>query len=129
MNSAQRKYGMDAELIWKDRKRFMGMPLSFTRYRLIKKGDKWLKLFSDVGLLYSLVDELNIYRVMDISLHQSLFDKIFKTGTVILYSNDERLPEFRLRHISKPYRIREMLSNFVESERAKRNVRLSEFQY
>ena len=78
MNSAQKKYGMDAELLWKDRKRYLGMPLSFTRYRLIKKGDKWLKLFSDIGLLYSLVDELNIYRVQDITLHQTLFDKIFK---------------------------------------------------
>ena len=129
MNSAQRKYGMDAELIWKDRKRYLGMPLSFTRYRLIRKGDKWLKLFSDIGLLYSLVDELNIYRVQDISLHQSLFDKIFGTGTVILYSNDERLPVFKLRHIARPYHVREMLSNMVEQERIKKNVRISEFQY
>ncbi len=129
MNSAQRKYGMDAELIWKDRKRYLGMPLSFTRYRLIRKGDKWLKLFSDIGLLYSLVEELNIYRVQDITLHQTLFDKIFGTGTIILYSNDERNPEFKLRHIARPYHVREMISNMVEQERIKKNVRISEFQY
>lgn len=126
--STKRKYGMDAELLWKDRKRYFGLPWSFTRYRLIKKGNAWLKLFSDVGLLYSAVDELNIYRVYDLTLHQSLFDKIFRTGTIILYSNDERSPEFRLRHIAHPYRVREMLSNMIEEQRKLHNVRISEFQ-
>lgn len=123
------RYGMGAELLWKDRKRYFGLPWSFTRYRLIKNGDKWLKLFSDIGLLYSLVEELNLYRVQDVTLHQSLFDKIFGTGTIILYSNDERTPEFRLRHIAHPYKIREMLSNLVEEQRKLHNVRVSEFQY
>ena len=123
------RYGMGAELLWKDRKRYFGLPWSFTRYRLIKNEDKWLKLFSDIGLLYSLVEELNLYRVQDVTLHQSLFDKIFGTGTIILYSNDERTPEFRLRHIAHPYKIREMLSNLVEEQRKLHNVRVSEFQY
>ena len=57
------------------------------------------------------------------------FDKIFKTGTVILYSNDERSPELRLRHIAHPYRIREMFSNLIEEQRALHKVRMSEFQY
>lgn len=125
----KRKYGVDAELIWKDRKRYFGLPWSFTRYSLIKNGDKWFKVFSDIGLLYTIVEEVNIYRIQDVSLHQTLFDKIFGTGTVILYSNDERQPELRLRHIAQPYRVRDMFSNYIEAERIKRNVRISEFQY
>lgn len=125
----KRKYGVEAELIWKDRKRYFGLPWSFTRYSLIKNGEKWFKVFSDIGLLYTAVEEVNVYRIQDISLHQSLFDKIFGTGTVILYSNDERQQEFKLRHISNPYRVRDMFSNYMEAERTKRNVRVSEFQY
>lgn len=125
----KRKYGVDAELIWKDRKRYCGLPWSFTRYSLIKNGDKWFKVFSDIGLLYTIVEEVNIYRIQDVSLHQTLFDKIFGTGTVILYSNDERQPELKLRHIAQPYKIRDMFSNYIEAERIKRNVRISEFQY
>ena len=125
----KRKYGLDAELIWKDRKRYCGLPWSFTRYSLIKNGDKWFKVFSDIGLLYTVVEEVNIYRIQDVSLHQSLFDKIFGTGTVILYSNDERQPAFKLRHISQPYKVRDMFSNYMEAERTTRNIRISEFQY
>lgn len=125
----KRKFGVEAELIWKDRKRYCGLPWSFTRYSLIKNGDKWFKVFSDIGLLYTIVDEVNIYRIQDVSLHQTLFDKIFGTGTVILYSNDERQPELKLRHIAQPYKIRDMFSNYIEAERIKRNVRISEFQY
>ncbi len=125
----KRKYGVNAELIWKDRKRYFGLPWSFTRYSLIKNGDKWFKVFSDIGLLYTIVEEVNIYRIRDISLHQSLFDKIFRTGTVTLYSNDERSPEFKLRHIAHPYRIREMFSELIEQQRQFHNVRVSEFQH
>ena len=114
----KRKYGVEAELIWKDRKRYFGLPWSFTRYSLIKNGEKWFKVFSDIGLLYTAVEEVNVYRIQDISLHQSLFDKIFGTGTVILYSNDERQQVFKLRHIANPYRVRDMFSNYMEAERS-----------
>lgn len=129
MNKIKRRYGVDAELVWKDRKRYFGLPWSFTRYSLIKNGDKWLKVFSDIGLLYTIIEEVNIYRIRDISLHQTLFDKIFGTGTVTLYSNDERQPEFKLRHVANPYKVREIFSNLIEQERTKRGVKVSEFQY
>ena len=128
-SKVKRKYGMDAELVWKDRKRYFGLPWSFTRYCLVRNGDKWLKVFSDIGLLYSLVEEINVYRIRDISLRQTLYDKIFGTGTITLYSNDERTPEFRLRHVAQPYKVREMFSNLIEQERENRGIRVSEFQY
>ncbi len=37
----------------------------------------WRKIFSDVGLLSTDLDEINLYRVRDIAFAQSLFDKIF----------------------------------------------------
>lgn len=129
MDKVKRRYGVDAELVWKDRKRYFGLPWSFTRYSLIKNGDKWVKVFSDIGLLYTIIEEVNIYRIRDISLHQTLFDKIFGTGTVTLYSNDERQPEFKLLHVSNPFKVRELFSNLIEQERTKRGVKVSEFQY
>lgn len=129
MDKIKRRYGVDAELVWKDRKRYFGLPWSFTRYSLIKNGDRWVKVFSDVGLLYTIIEEVNIYRIRDISLHQTLFDKIFGTGTVTLYSNDERQPEFKLLHVSNPFKVRELFSNLIEQERTKRGIKVSEFQY
>ena len=126
--NVERKFGQGAELIWKDRKRFMGMPLSFTRYKLVNKPGAWCKVFLNVGLLYSVIEEVNLYRVYDVSMKQTLSGKIFNTGTIILFSNDERSPEFVLRNVKNPFKVREMFSNFVEEQRKLHNVRLAEFQ-
>lgn len=123
----RRVYGEGAELIWNDRKRFLGMPLSFTRYMLIRKEGAWFKIFQNVGLLYSQIDEVNLYRICDITLRQSLFGKILNTGTVILYSADESKSTLVLKNIKNPFRVRDMISNYVEEQRKVHNVRLAEF--
>jgi len=123
-----RKYGDNTELLWHDRKRYFGLPISFTRYALIRKGDEWFKIFAEIGLLYTQIDEVNLYRIKDISLHQSLGDKIFGTGTVTLYSNDASAPVFSLRHVKDPFRVRELLSNHIEKQRQLRGIRVSELQ-
>lgn len=122
-----RKYGENAEVIWKDRKRYFGMPISFTRYSLIRNGNEWFKLFGAVGLLYTTIDEINLYRIKDISMHQTLGDKIFGTGTITLYSNDVRTPEYNLQHVKDPYRVRDMLAKYIEEQRKARGVRVAEF--
>ena len=122
-----KNYTENAEIIWKDRKRFCGLPLSFTRY-ILAKNQNWTKLFLDIGFLSSSVDEVNLYRIYDISLSQSLIDKIFGTGTIILYSNDENMPTLELYKIKHPYKVRDMISNLVEIERKKKRVGIAEIQ-
>ena len=126
--NVEKKFGKGAVLVWKDRKRFLGMPLSFTRYYLIKKPGSWFKIFSDIGLTYSVVDEVNLYRVYDISLSQSFVGKMFNTGTVVLYSNDERTPKFVLKNVKDPFNVRDMFSNYIEEQRKLNNVHVTEFQ-
>lgn len=123
-----RKYGENAELLWKDRKRYFGLPISFTRYSLIKNGEEWFKIFTAVGLLSTTIDEINLYRIKDLSLHQTLFDKIFGTGTITLYSNDVRNPVFHLRRVKNPFKVRDFLSTYIEEQRAVKGVRVAEFQ-
>ena len=62
---------------WQDRKRFLGMPLSFTRYMLSED-----RLFLSKGLLNVRDDEILLYRVRDISTSRSLFQRLFGVGTV-----------------------------------------------
>lgn len=126
--NVKKTYGDNAKLVWKDRKRFLGMPLSFTRYYLIKKEGSWCKIFSDIGFTYSVIDEVNLYRIYDISLTQSLIGKMCNTGTVILYSNDERSPRFVLKNVKDPFKVRDMFSTMVEEERRIHNVHITEFQ-
>lgn len=126
--NVEKKFGQGARLVWKDRKRFLGMPLSFTRYYLIKNGDVWYKVFRDVGLLYTHIEEVNLYRMYDISLHQSFADKIFGTGTVTLYSNDERCPQLVLKSIKTPFQVRDMFSQLIEEQRKANGVHVAEIQ-
>ena len=124
-----KKFGPDAQLIWHDRKRHFGLPWSFTRYKIVKdKNNAWCKLFSEIGLLSTNFDELNLYRVKDIALDRSLGDMIFGTGTITLYSNDAALPVFKLVHIADPFKVRTMLSSMVEEQRALHGVTVAEFQ-
>ena len=63
--------------LWKDRKRVLGMPLSFTRYRLSED-----RIFLEVGFFNMKQEEALLYRVRDLSLSRSLWQRIFGVGTV-----------------------------------------------
>lgn len=123
----QRKYGTGAELLWHDRKRFLGMPLSFTRYQLIKKPGEWVKVFLNVGFLSSNIDEINAYRICDIGFKQSLLGKMLNTGTITLFSSDESKPTLVLKNVKDPYQVRDMFSTIAEEQRKLNNIRISEF--
>lgn len=103
---------------WKDRKRFLGMPLSFTRYRLENN-----RLFVNKGLFTSVEDELVMYRVLDVRLKRTLWDKIFGVGTVTLYTADETNRELVLEKIKHPKDIRDMISGIAEQERSKLGIK------
>ncbi len=127
MTGVERKYGEGAELLWKDRKRYFGLPLSFTTYSLVKKAGAWVKIFVTVGLFSSNIDEVNAYRICDIQMKQSLLGKIFNYGDVTLYSSDETRPTLLLKNIKNPYQVREMFSSIAEEQRKLNNIRISEF--
>ena len=107
---------------WKDKKRpLFGLPLSFTTYTLYQD-----KLLVDTGLLFRKQEEVRLYRIVDITLVQSIFQRIFGVGTIHCCSADNSTPEFNIKDVKKPYEVKELLSNMVEEER-KKNVTTGEF--
>ena len=109
--------------VWNDRKRWLfGLPWSFTRYRLYEE-----KLVIDTGFLCRKEDEIRLYRILDISLNRSLGERLFGLGTIHCCSGDKTSPEFEIRRIKNPRRVKELLSDMVESEREKRRVSTREF--
>ena len=116
----------NVEMLWRDRKRWCGLPLSFTRYRLIKKPGKWIKLISDVGFLHSEVDEVNMFRIEDIKVYQSFTNKFWGTGTVIIYSKDESCPVLKLVRVKEPYKVRNLITELLEEDRSSRGMVISE---
>lgn len=109
------------QYIWRDRKRFLGMPLSFTRYALSED-----RLFLSVGFLSIKDDEVLLYRVRDISSQRSLWQRLFGVGTVTVISSDRTMPNLVLKNIKKPLIVKEMIHNQVEEMKLRRRVRVGE---
>lgn len=111
------------EFVWQDRKRpFLGLPWSFTQYCLTEK-----KLLIRTGFLNRTEDEIRLYRIMDVTLHRSLGERLLGIGTIHCCSGDKTSPEFELRHIRNPSHVKELLSDLVEEERRARRVGTREY--
>lgn len=106
------------QVIWKDRKRFLGMPLSFTKYYV-----KNNRLYTVSGVLSTKEDELLLYRILDFKLEITLWNRIFRVGTITLFTRDETDKEIKLVRIKKPKEIRDMLSSLVEESRGKVKIK------
>ena len=101
-----------AELLWKDRKRILGLPISFTAYRVDRD-----RLTCKKGFFNTEVDELLLYRVLDIKSSCTLGQKLLGVGTITLYSADRTHSTFELKNIRRPDKLRVFLSKLVEYER------------
>ena len=107
--------------LWKDRKRFLGMPLSFTRYGLSDD-----RLFLSTGFLNIKDDEILLYRVRDIDTSRSLWQRLFGVGTVTVMSSDKTQPVLVLKNIKDPVFVKELIHRQVEEMKIKRHVRVGE---
>lgn len=109
------------QYIWKDRKRFMGMPLSFTRYALTED-----RLFLSVGFLNVKDEEVLLYRVRDINTNRTLWQRLFGVGSITVLSSDKSMPSVTLKNIKKPMEVKELLHEQVENMKIRRRVRIGE---
>ncbi len=104
--------------IWEDRKRnWLGLPWTFTRY-----GMDMERFYLDRGVFTTVSDEVRLYRITDISLRKTFWQKIIKTGTIHVSSSDRSLHNFEIKNIKEPDRVREMLSENVEKQREAKRV-------
>ena len=107
--------------IWKDRKRYFGMPISFTRYAMSED-----RLFTSVGFLNIRDDEILLYRVRDIDTSRNLWQRMFGVGTVVVMSSDKSMPNLVLKNIKDPIGVKELIHEQVEEMKIRRRVRVGE---
>jgi len=105
-------------MVWEDRKRlWCGLPWTFTKYSFDNE-----RLFIERGFLNQRSDEVRLYRVTDISLVRTFWQRIFGIGTLHLNTVDKTLGNFSLVNIKCPKEVKELLSTTVEQQRDKKRV-------
>jgi len=107
----------ESRVLWNDRKRILGMPISFTRYSVEED-----RLLTQKGLFKTEVDEILLYRILDIKLVKTLGQKLFGVGTITLYTADSNQPTFEVKNIKHPDKVRRFLSRIVEQCREEKRV-------
>ena len=84
-------------ILWSDKKRILGLPISFTKYELDEE-----RLYIKTGLLTQREDEVRLYRIMDITLIQTLGQRIFGIGSIHCCSSDSSMQEFDIVSVRNP---------------------------
>lgn len=96
-------------VLWKDRKRFLGLPLSFTRYSITAT-----RLQVKKGFFNSRSDDVLLYRILDTEVSASFGQKLCGVGTVKVYAADKSTPSLELKNIKQAELVADYLSDLVE---------------
>ena len=114
---------MAKEILWSDRKRIVfGLPWTFTKYSLTKE-----KLLVETGILNKDEEEIRLYRIVDLTLKRSLWERLFGLGTIHCCTADKTAPELDIKWIKDSANVKELLSDLVEQERMEKRVSSREF--
>jgi len=71
--------------------------LKCTHYRVTKDRVEWAR-----GIFERRIDNIDMFRVIDLRLYRSACDSIVGIGTVVLTTTDKSDPEFRFEKVHKP---------------------------
>ena len=107
------------DYIWTDKKRtIFGLPLSFTRYFLTET-----KFITRTGFLSIDEDEIDLYKITDKKLKIPFSQRLFKCGSIIIYSKDTDTPQKEVRSIKTPRKVSELIDRYVNAQRDKYGIR------
>ena len=109
------------KVLWSDRKRYFGLPISFTKYEVSED-----RLFMTTGFLNLKYEEILLYRVRDLELSRSFGQRLFGVGTIKVCSSDKTHPELYIQSVKDPAAVKELIHQQVEDMKIRRRVRFGE---
>ncbi len=91
--------------------------LKSIRYEISIDRIEWVR-----GIFSRKIDNLDMFRVVDIKLHRSLLDCILGIGTLTVITKDQTSPEFHFEKVNKPKAIYDFIKNAALSADRKQGV-------
>ena len=109
-------------LLWRDKKRHLGLPISFTTYSVSED-----RLFRETGFFNRQYEEVLLYRVRDISMSRSFGQILLGVGTITVNSSDKSASKLEIINVKAPKEVKELIHELVEDCKARRRFRFGEF--
>ena len=105
-------------MAFRERKRwvFFGLPFTFTVYSVNEE-----TVTVNQGFLNKVENDCYMYKIQDVTLKSSLFERIFGLGTIVCYTGDTTNPQLLLQHIKNSKEIKQYI--LEQSEVARRKCR------
>jgi membrane protein YdbS with pleckstrin-like domain len=98
------------------------LQIKSVRYRLTTQ-----RLFLRRGLIAKHIEEVELYRVKDVVLNQTMVDRILNVGTVSVLSTDDSTPQLDLRGVRNPHALKELIRTHFRAAKRRERVGTAEF--
>ncbi len=108
---------MGVEYTERKRLLFFGLPWTFTKYTIKEE-----VITINAGLLSTKENDCYMYKIQDVELVISLWERIFRLGTVVCYTGDTTNPKLYIEHVRNAKAIKDFILDVSEKARLKRRT-------
>lgn len=117
--SDQNNMTTENTIMFQERKRilFFGLPWTFTKYTITED-----LLTIKRGFLNTIEDDCYMYKIQDVKLTTTLFERIVGIASLTCYTGDVTDPELKLIHVKNAKEIKSYLLKASEAARLKRRT-------
>lgn len=101
----------------KKRSLFFGLPWTFTTYHITEE-----LVTINSGFLRKTENDCYMYKIVDVRLESSLWERTLGLGTVHCFGGDVTDPDLLIRHVKHAKEIKDYILHYSEDQRLKRKT-------